>query len=67
LSHQHLDDARAELAGDAGDLALVGVVGAFVEAALKNQWAKKPRAIRLTINRKISRRRLSWAGMGAAS
>ena len=44
VAHQHLDDARAKLAGDAGDLALdVGVVGAFIKAALEKPLGEKTR------------------------
>ena len=41
----HVDDACAELAGDAGDFALyVGIVSAFIEAALEEPMGEEAQA-----------------------
>ena len=45
IAHQNVDDPRTELAGHAGDLALdVGVVGAFIKAALEEPLGEEARS-----------------------
>ena len=62
---QHLFDARRQLAGDTRDFALyIGVVGALDEASMKYQRPRSARATRLTMTRKMLRRRCNCAGMG---
>ncbi|MNN94104.1 hypothetical protein D3C81_2126750 [compost metagenome] len=40
--HQHLVDARAQLAGNAGDFTLhIGVIGAFVKPSLEEPFGEK--------------------------